>query len=189
MLTPGFGPPYGVLRMVTALADSDKPGKTSNNLQSKIVRRDAAGRVSLLSNTRNGPLLPANGPFSLVLFLTCFLAAALASQRFFYALSLAGLQVKRVTLYFLDDVLGLHLPLESPQGVFEGFPLLQSNFRQRATPPHSSKVDSLVMASNVPLSQVECAEILASPQKFNRIDSCNCRGANEVVGFIKLVGC
>jgi len=81
----------------------------------------------------------ANGLFSLVLFLACFLAAALASQRFFYSLPLAGLQVKRVTLYFLDNVLGLYLPLEPPQGVFEGFTLLKSNFRQQLHPPTSPK--------------------------------------------------
>ena len=76
--------------------------------------------------------------FSSVLLLACFLAAALASQCFFYSFPLAGLQVKRVTLYFLDNVLGLYLPLEPPQRVFEGFTLLKSNFRQRTTPPHSS---------------------------------------------------
>ncbi len=89
----------------------------------------------------NGPSASANGPFShisLVLFLACFLAATLASQRFFYSLPLAGLQVKRVTLHFLDDVLGLYLPLEPPKRVFEGLTLLKSNFRQRTTPPHSS---------------------------------------------------
>jgi hypothetical protein len=85
--------------------------------------------------------------FFLVLFLTCLLAAALASQRFFYSLSLAGLQVKRVTFYFLNNVLGLYLSLKPPKCVFEGFTLLKSNFRQRTTPPHPSKLDSLVMAS------------------------------------------
>jgi hypothetical protein len=90
-----------------------------------------------ISSVKNGPST-ANGPFSLVLFLTGFLAAALASQRFLYSLPLAGLQVKRVTLYFLNNVLGLHLPLEPPQRVFEGFTLLKSNFGQRTTPPHSS---------------------------------------------------
>jgi hypothetical protein len=74
----------------------------------------------------------------LILFFTCFLAATLASQRFFYPLPLAGLQVKRVTLYFLDYVLGLYLSLEPPKRVFEGFTLLKSNFRQRTTPPRSS---------------------------------------------------
>ena len=76
--------------------------------------------------------------FFSVLFLARFLAAALASQRFFYPLPLAGLQVERVTFYFLDNVLGLYLPLEPPQRVFEGFTLLKSNFRQRTTPPHLS---------------------------------------------------
>ena len=97
--------------------------------------------------------------FPLVLFLACFLAAALASQRFFYSLPLAGLQVKRVTLYFLNNVLGLYLPLEPPQRVFEGFTLLKSNFRQRTTPPTPSKLDSLVMASNAILSQVDYERI------------------------------
>ena len=65
-------------------------------------------------------------------------------------------------LYFLNDVLGLYLSFEPPQRVFEGFTLLKSNFRQRTTPPRSSKVDSLVMASLTPLSQVECAETFSS---------------------------
>jgi hypothetical protein len=86
----------------------------------------------------NGPSPAANGPFYLVLFFACFLAAALARQRFLYSLSLAGLQIKRVTLYFFDNVLGLYLPLEPPERVFEGFTLLKSNFRQRTTPPCSS---------------------------------------------------
>jgi len=105
----------------------------------------------------------ANGPFSSVLFLARFLAAAFASQRFFDSLPLAGFQVKGVTLYFLDDVLGLHLPFKPPQRVLEGFTLLKSNLRQRTTPPRSSQLDWLVMASIGLLSQVECAEILAPP--------------------------
>ena len=73
-----------------------------------------------------------------ILFFACFFAAALASQSFLNALSLAGLQVKRVTLYFLDDVLSLYLSLEPPKGVLEGLSLLKSNFCQRTTPPYSS---------------------------------------------------
>ena len=142
-----------------------------------------------VSSAKNGPSRPANGPSSLVLFLACFLAAALASQRFFYSLPLAGLQVKRVTLYFLNNVLGLHLPLEPSQRVFEGFTLLKSNFRQRTTPPHSPKLDSLVMASIAILSQVDYERIFILPQKLNLIDNCIRRGANELVGFMKLVGC
>jgi hypothetical protein len=94
-----------------------------------------------------------------------------------------------VTLYFLNYVLGLYLPLEPPKRVFEGFTLLKSNFRQRTTPPCSSSLDLLVMASIALISQVECAEIFTSLQKLNRIENCICRGANEADGFIKVVGC
>jgi hypothetical protein len=73
----------------------------------------------------------------LILFLACFLAAALASERFFYSLPLARLQVERVTLYFLNYVLGLYLPLEPPKRVLERLSFLESNFCQRTTPPCS----------------------------------------------------
>jgi len=139
MLTPGFGPPYGVHRMVTDLLILIYRFKTTAG-ETRIFASNHFGLNYFrmrVSSAKNGPSRPANGPSSLVLFLACFLAAALASQRFFYSLPLAGLQVKRVTLYFLNDVLGLHLPLEPPQRVFEGFTLLKSNFRQRTTPPHS----------------------------------------------------
>jgi hypothetical protein len=53
----------------------------------------------------------------------------------------------------------LYLPLKPPQRVFEGFTLLKSNFRQRTTPPHSPKLDSLVMASIAILSQVDYERI------------------------------
>jgi hypothetical protein len=115
--------------------------------------------IRTILSTRNGAAATANDPFCLVLFLACFLAAALASQRFFYSLSLAGLQVKRVTFYFFNNVLSLYLPLEPPKRVFQGFTLLKSNFRQRTTPPYSSQRDSLVMASITILSQVHCTEI------------------------------
>jgi hypothetical protein len=77
--------------------------------------------------------LSFSGPslFYLVLLFASFFAAALARQRFFYALSFAGLKVERVTFYFLDNVLGLYLSLETAKGVFEGFSLLKSNFSQR----------------------------------------------------------
>jgi hypothetical protein len=92
-------------------------------------------RIKTSSSARNGPSEQRTARLFLVLFLACFLAAALASQRFFDSLSLARLQVKGVTFYFLDNVLSLHLPLEPPQRVFEGFTLLKSNFRQKTTPP------------------------------------------------------
>lgn len=93
----------------------------------------------------------------LVLFLSCFLAAAFSCQRFFYALPFAGLKVKRVTLYFFNYVLGLYLTFKTAKRIFEGLSLLKSNFCQRTTPPYSSKRDSLVMASLTLFSQAQCA--------------------------------
>jgi len=53
-------------------------------------------------------------PFAaLILFFTCFLARPLASQRGLHTLFLAGLQVKGVALYLLNDVFLLHLALET----------------------------------------------------------------------------
>jgi hypothetical protein len=66
----------------------------------------------------------------LILFLTDLLAITFASERFFYTLLFAGFQIKRVTLNFLDDVFGLHLALEAPQGILKGFAFLYSNLCQ-----------------------------------------------------------
>jgi hypothetical protein len=66
----------------------------------------------------------------LILFLADLLAIAFASQRFFDALFLAGLQIEGMTLYFLDDVFGLNLALESPQCILKRFAFLYSNLCQ-----------------------------------------------------------
>jgi hypothetical protein len=66
----------------------------------------------------------------LVLLLANLLAITLASERFFYALLFAWFQIKRMTLYFLDNVFGLHLALEASQGILKGFAFLYSNLCQ-----------------------------------------------------------
>jgi hypothetical protein len=66
----------------------------------------------------------------LILLLADLLAIALAGKRFFHALLFTRFQIKRVTLDFLDDVFRLHLALEAPQGILEGFALLYSNLCQ-----------------------------------------------------------
>ena len=66
----------------------------------------------------------------LVLLFTGFLACALAGQRFLHPFLLAGLQVKGVTFYFLNNVFRLHFPLEPTQGVFQRLAFLQSDFCQ-----------------------------------------------------------
>jgi hypothetical protein len=78
----------------------------------------------------NGPPLGVAAHEPLVLFFARFLPAALARQCFFYALLLARLQVKGVTLDLLDDVFLLHFALESTQCIFEGLALLKSYFCQ-----------------------------------------------------------
>ena len=71
----------------------------------------------------------------LVLLFTSLFAAALARQRFLYALLLARLEVKGVTLDLLDDVLLLDLALETPQGVLKRLALLNANFCQTGNTP------------------------------------------------------
>jgi len=73
-----------------------------------------------------------------ILFFSNFFASTLAGERGLDAFLLAGLEVKGVTLNLFDDVFLLHLALETAQCVFEGFTLLQSNFRQTDTPPNPS---------------------------------------------------
>jgi len=110
--TPGFGPPCSEKAWITAgvamssaiFAERHEKGKGPHS----------GGRPCLL----------------LLLFFPSFFPAALARQSFLHAPLFAGFQVKGVALHFLDDVLLLHLALEAAQGVFKGFSLLQSDFRQ-----------------------------------------------------------
>ncbi len=77
-------------------------------------------------------------PTALILLFANLLARALASQRGLYTFLFTGFQVKGVAFYFFDNVFLLHFALEAAQSVFEGFTLLQSNFRQTDTPPDPS---------------------------------------------------
>ncbi len=67
---------------------------------------------------------------ALVLLFACLLAISLAGKRLFDALAFTWLQIKGVTLDFLDDVLLLNLPLEATQSIFERLTFLHSNFCQ-----------------------------------------------------------
>ena len=77
----------------------------------------------------------------LVLLLTDLLAIALACERFLHAFLFTGLQIKRVTLDFLDNVFSLHFALETAQGILKGFAFLYSNLCQEKTPPNSPNRD------------------------------------------------
>jgi hypothetical protein len=75
----------------------------------------------------------------LILLFANLFASTLTGECGFYALFLAGLQVKGVALYLLDNVFLLHLAFKTPQCVLEGLTLLQSDFRQTKTPPNASR--------------------------------------------------
>ncbi len=77
----------------------------------------------------NASLLPRTG--ELVLFLACFFAIALPRQRLLHALLFTWLQVKRMPLYFLDNVFRLHFTLETTESILQRLAFLNSNFCQR----------------------------------------------------------
>ena len=116
--TPGFGPPCSEKAWITAgvamssaiFAERREKGKGPHS----------GGRPCLL----------------LLLFFPSFFPAALACQCFFHTLLLAGFQIEGVPLNLLDDVFLLYFALETAQSIFEGFPLLQSDFRQRNYTPY-----------------------------------------------------
>jgi hypothetical protein len=95
---------------------------------------------------RAGPPRDGGDPSSLIslapsiLLLTRLLTGALASQCGLHALFFARLQVKGVTLDFLNNVFLLHFALETAQSVFEGLTLLQSYFGQKRYTPKLVRV-------------------------------------------------
>jgi hypothetical protein len=108
--------------------------------------------------------------FPLVLLFASFLAAALACQRFFYALSFTGLQIERVTFYFLDYVLGLYLPLEPAKCVFKRLTFLKSNFSQRDCTPLLVLAGLVSYVKPTPSQSSGMCRNLPRLQKFSRID-------------------
>ena len=115
--------------------------------------------------------LGKGGPFlELVLLFTCLLAAALASQRFFYALLFARLEVKGVTLNLLNNVLLLDLTLEAAQGVLERLALLNPYFRQPVNTPKLVPT-GLICYPNVPLgSQVKTMTLVRRLAAFGPVE-------------------
>src|SRR6266436_8651692 len=77
---------------------------------------------------RRGDLTEPGPPLKLVRFPPLLLAQSLPRKRFFRPALLAGFHVEAVLLDFLDDVFLLHLALETPQGIFQGFTLLDDDF-------------------------------------------------------------
>lgn len=105
-----------------------------------------------------------------------------------------------MALYFLDDVFLLHFPLKAPECVFEGLSLLQSDFRQRNTPPNPSYLDLFIYCKVLGASQGLCMARSLKKRQMGRprpgfIDqkiifsaTCTCRGGNELVAATGLAG-
>jgi len=179
---PGLGPPprhdrRGFLQVLEKLR--------ANELSVRSPQRNTArekGRAAL--EQRPSELL--------LLFFPSFFPATLARQCLFDALFLAGFQVKGVTLYLLDNVFLLHFALKTAQSVFEGFSLLQSDFRQLITPPDSSYLDPDSYCKVLSTSQAVCVTVgphsgqgwlpigrrRAQKDSFNA--SCSCLGGYEL---------
>jgi hypothetical protein len=94
----------------------------------------------------------------LVLFLTDLLAIAFASKRFFHALLFAGLQIERMTLYFLDNVFRLHLALKAAQCVLKRLAFLHSNLCQGNYTSKSSLMGRLQNSAK----SINCTELSAA---------------------------
>ena len=116
----GFFPPH-----LFETLDSARHARCFAWLQIKIP-----GLLNEVTTLGNGPPPEGDGPNYSICFFARFFTAALACQRFFHPLLLAGLQIKGVTFHFLDNVFLLYLPLEAAECIFEGLALLQSDFSQ-----------------------------------------------------------
>ena len=97
---------------------------------------DAASKKNFDSDEKAKAAIGTAAVCELVLLFTSFFTVALACQRFFHPFLFARLEVKGMTLHFLNDVLLLDFTLEAPQGVLEGFTLLNANFRQTGNTPN-----------------------------------------------------
>ena len=69
-----------------------------------------------------------------------FLSTALSRQSLFHSFLFAWLQVERVLLNLLDDVLSLDLSLEAPESIFDRFALIQSDFGHVIHTPNRFKI-------------------------------------------------
>ena len=108
--------------------------------------------------------------FALVLLFSSFLAAALASQRFFYALLFARLEVKGVTLNLLNNVLLLDLTLEAAQGVLERLALLNPYFRQPVNTPKLVPTGLICYPNVPPGSQVKTMTLVRRLAAFRPVE-------------------
>ena len=78
--------------------------------------------------------------FYLVLLFSSLLTIPLARQRLFHAAALAGFQIERMTLYFLNNVFLLNLTLKSAQRIFKRLAFLHANLSHENYTSQSSPI-------------------------------------------------
>src|SRR5258708_36377256 len=90
-----------------------------------------------LSREENGRATPTGSepPPQLIRFPPLLFAQSLPRKCFLSPALLAGFHVEAMLLDFLDDVFLLHLALKTPQGIFQGFTLLNDAFSHFSNPP------------------------------------------------------
>jgi hypothetical protein len=98
--------------------------------------------TSACSQSKCGTQLEENTqvfPPKLILLPTLLLTKALAREGLFGPAFLSRFHVVAVFLDFLDDILTLDFPLETPEGILQRFTLLNYNFSHANSPPFRSR--------------------------------------------------
>ncbi len=123
------------------LNNSSTPFARQNLITERSLTTGRPGSVYLLeiyrslSEDRRGAT-DYKTMLKLVSLFASLLAIPLACQCCFHAALLTGLQIVGVTLYFLDNVLLLYLPLKPAQRIFERLAFLYANLCQEIPPPN-----------------------------------------------------
>jgi hypothetical protein len=104
----------------------DEPEDTEGPRLSYAILRARGTAVGAFLLLQQAPI----AKMLLVLLFTRLFPVTFPRECFLDALPLSGLQVEGVTLYFLDDVLLLHLPLKTTQCILERLAFLHTNLCQ-----------------------------------------------------------
>jgi hypothetical protein len=99
--------------------------------------------ASVSGRAASQPIRKLTASFIRLTVPAALLAIALSCQRLLYALLLPGLQIKRVTLDLLDDVLLQDLALKTLQRALQALAFMYLNFGQWVLP----RLDSVVSLS------------------------------------------
>ncbi len=106
---------------------SIRPPSIIFSIRPKLLRLKRLSRCHKLHSLRSEF---SSAQYELVLLFTNLLPVAFACECFLHALLLAGLQVKGVALYLFDNVLRLHLPLETTKSILQRLAFLNTYFCQ-----------------------------------------------------------